>query len=212
MPGTLFGRNTHTRRAFTLIEVMIVVVLLGIAGVLVIPSMSQTNVLRVQSTVRTLVADVAFLQSDAVAYQARRAIVFGVVPVKNEESGVWEFVAGNGYTLAEVRGAELDLDTDAMIDPDEPNRPYGRNFDEARFAGAVLSSPSFNGGAMLIFDELGGPVADLEGPEPGDGGTVQIEGSGSTFRVEVQAYTGRVRVTRVAEENEGEGGVIEENP
>lgn len=199
MPITLTPQ-TSRRRGFTLIEVMLIVVMLGIAGVLVIPSMSQTNVLRVQSTVRTLVADVAFLQSDAVAYQSRRAIVFGVVPVKNAD-GVWEFAEGNGYTLAEVRGAELDLATDAMLDPDDPSRPFGRDFSEAEFAGAVLSTPSFNGGNMLIFDELGGPVAELEGPDPGDGGTVQIAGSGSTFRIEVQAYTGRVRVTRIADEN-----------
>lgn len=183
-------------RGFTLIEVMVVVVLLGIAGVLVIPSMSQTSVLRVQSSVRTLVADVAFLQSDAVAFQSRRAIMFGVVPVYDSESASWGFVEGNGYTLAEVRGAELNLETDALIDPDDPNRPFGRDFTRAEFGGAVLSDPSFNGGALLIFDELGGPVAELDGPDPGNGGTVLVSGSGAEFRVEVQAYTGRVRVTK----------------
>lgn len=192
------------RGAFTLIEVMLVVVMLGIAGVLVIPSMSQTNVLRVQSTVRTLVADVAFLQSDAVAYQARRAMVFGVVPKRNAESGVWEFVEGNGYTLAEVRGAELDLETDAMIDPDDASRPFGRDFSDDRYAGAVLSDPSFNGDSMLIFDELGGPVAELEGPDAGNGGSVRISGSGAAFRIDVQAYTGRVRVTKIADVEEAE--------
>ncbi|MBL8746558.1 MAG: hypothetical protein JNK58_09420 [Phycisphaerae bacterium] len=191
--------------AFTLIEVMLVVVMLGIAGVLVIPSMSQTNVLRVQSTVRTLVADIAFLQSDAVAYQSRRAIVFGVVPRKNPDSGTWEFVAGNGYTLAEVRGASLDLATDALIDPDDSSRPFGRDFSEARYAGAVLSNPSFNGDSMLIFDELGGPVAELQGPDAGNGGSVRISGSGAAFRVDIQAYTGRVRVTKIADINDPEG-------
>ncbi len=187
------------RSAFTLIEVMVVVVLLGIAGVLVIPSMSQTNVLRVQSTVRTLVADVAFLQADAVAYQSRRAVVFGVVPRKNADSGAWEFVVGNGYTLAEVRGAALDLATDAMTDPDDPSRPFGRDFSEAKYAGAVLSDPLFNATPMLIFDELGGPVAELQGPDAGNGGSVRISGSGAAFRIDVQAYTGRVRVTKIAD-------------
>lgn len=195
------------RSAFTLIEVMLVVVLLGIAGVLVIPSMSQTGVLRVQSTVRTLVADVAFLQSDAVAYQSRRAVVFGVVPRKNED-GVWEFVEGNGYTLAEVRGAELDLVTDAMIDPDDSARPFGRDFTEAKYAGAVLSNPSFNATPMLIFDELGGPVAELQGPDPGNGGSVRIAGSGAIFRVDVQAYTGRVRVTKLLDIGDTEELVV----
>lgn len=191
------------QRAFTLIEVLLIVVVLGIAGAMVIPSMAQANVLRVQASVRTLVSDITFLQSDAVAYQARRAVWFGVVPRWNPSSGQWEFVEGNGYSVAEVRGPSLDLATDALPDPDDPTRPFGRDFDLPRYGGAVLSSALFNGGALLIFDELGGPVAELDGPEAGAGGAVTIasrgEGSASAtvFRVEVQAYTGRVRVTKV---------------
>lgn len=191
------------RFAFTLIEVLLIVVVLGIAGAMVIPSMAQANVLRVQASVRTLVSDITFLQSDAVAYQARRAVWFGVVPRWNPSSGQWEFVEGNGYSIAEVRGPSLDLSTDALADPENPSRPYGRDFDLPRYGGAILSNPSFNGGAMLIFDELGGPVAELDGPDPGEGGAVTIasrgEGSASAtvFRVEVQAYTGRVRVMKV---------------
>jgi prepilin-type N-terminal cleavage/methylation domain-containing protein len=189
------------RRAFTLIEVLLVVAILGIAGVLVIPSMSQVGVLRVQAAVRTAVADITYLQSDAVAFQSRRAIMFGVVPRKNALSGLWEFVNGNGYSLAEVRGPVLDLDTDAIMDPDEPNRPYGRDFDLPEYGGAQLADPAFNGTALLIFDELGGPVAELDGPDPGNGGTFTLRGSGSTFLITVQAYTGRVRVTRTEDEN-----------
>lgn len=190
-----------SRRGFTLIEVLLVVAILGIAGVLVIPSMTQTGVLRVQAAVRTVVADITFLQSDAVAFQARRVIMFGVVPRRNPDTLAWEFVAGNGYTLAEVSGAELDLETDALPDPDEPSKPYGRNFDLPEYGGAQLAEPAFNGEALLIFDELGGPVAELDGPDPGNGGTFKISGSGSTFLVTVQAYTGRVRVTRTEDTN-----------
>lgn len=184
------------RRAFTLIEVMIVVVVLGIAGALVIPSMSQTGVLRVQAAVRTLVADITYVQGEAMAFQARRAIWFGKVPQWDKAQSKWVFVDGNGYTLAEVTGATLNLQTNAMMDPDHPHRPLGRNFDDPRFAGAVISSPLFNGSALLIFDELGGTVAELDGPDPGAGGSVIISGSGAIFRVDVQAYTGKVTVTK----------------
>ncbi len=194
--------STHTTirrsvaRGFTLIEVLLVVVLLGIAGVLVIPSMSQAGVLRVQASVRTVVADITFLQSEAVAFQGRRAIWFGKVPRWDESGGVWTFVDGNGYVMAEVTGPTLDLTTNALPDPDRPDRPLARNFDEANYAGAALGNIDFNGGSLLIFDELGGPVRDLDGPEPGDTGSVTISGSGSVFRVNVEAYTGRVTVTK----------------
>lgn len=197
-PGALRSRRT---RAFTLVEVLIVVVVLGIAGAMVIPSMSQTGVLRVQASVRTLVADIAYLQGEAMAFQARRAIWFGKVPQWDGAGSQWTFVDGNGYTMAEVTGPTLNLSTNAMMDPDHPDRPMGRNFNDARFGGAVISSPSFNGGALVIFDELGGTVADLDGPDPGAGGSVMVAGSGATFRVDVQAYTGKVTVTKTQDIN-----------
>lgn len=189
------GRSTSPV-GFTLIEVLIVVVVLGIAGALVIPSMSQTGVLRIQAAVRTMIADITYAQGEAMAFQARRAIWFGKVPRWDGTSKAWEFVDGNGYTMAEVTGPNLNLVTNAMMDPDNLSRPLGRNFDDARFGGAVISSPVFNSTALLIFDELGGTVADLDGPDPGTGGSVTISGSGAVFRVDVQAYTGKVTVTK----------------
>lgn len=188
------------RAAFTLIEVLLVVVILGIAGVLVIPSMSQTNVLRVQTAVRTVVSDLTFIQSEAVAFQSRRAVMFGVVPRFDATQDRWVFVEGNGYTLAEVRGPDLDLDTDALQDPDDPSRPFGRDFDDDQYGGATIAEVGFNGGELLIFDELGGPVEELDGPEPGDGGSLEVRGEFASFRVDVQAYTGRIRVTKVESE------------
>lgn len=175
-----------------------VVLLLGIAGALVIPSMTQTGGLRVQASVRTLVADITYLQGDAMAYQARRAVWFGKVARRDPASGNWTYVDGNGYVMAEVTGPALDLTTNAMIDPDHADRPLFRNFDDAEFGGASISDIGFNGGALLIFDDLGGPVKELDGPDPGEGGGVTVTGSGSVFRVDVQAYTGRVTVTRTA--------------
>lgn len=195
----LSAHRTGYSRGFTLIEVMIVVVLLGIAGALVIPSMSQVGVLRVQSTVRTVVADITYLQGEAMAYQSRRAIWFGKVARYNASSRAYEFVDGNGYTLAEVTGATLNLSLHAVPDPDFPSRPLSRDFDKPEYAGARLQNFSFNGGALLIFDELGGPVSELDGPDPGTGGNLEITGSGSVFRVDVEPYTGRVRVTKTAD-------------
>ena len=189
------------RSGFTLIEVLIVVVLLGIAGALVIPSMQQVGVLRVQSAVRTLVADITYIQGDAVAFQQRRAVWFGQVPRLNQALGTFEFIAGNGYTLAEVTGPVLDLTVSAMVDPDRPTQPYARSFDDDRFHGARLQNVDFNGGAILIFDELGGPVRDLDGPEPGTGGSLEVRGSGSIFTVNIEAYTGRVTVDRADDPN-----------
>jgi len=194
---------TRQSRGFTLIELLITVVLLGIAGALVIPSMSSTGGLRIQAAVRTVVADIAFVQSDAMAFQNRRAVVFGTVPQWDDVTGAWQFVEGNGYTLADVSGPELDLSVDAMADPDNPDRPFARDFGaDSRYAGALLTDAAFNETSMLIFDELGGPVADLTGDDPGDGGTVTIEGGGDRYTVRVEPFTGRVTVDKEAIDGE----------
>ena len=155
------SKTTHSvRHAFTLIEVLIVVALLGIAGSLVIPSMGQVGVLRIRTAVRSLVSDLTYAQSDAMASQNRRVIVFGLVAVKNAGTGLWTFVPGNGYTIySPVPGsAALDLANDWLPDPENGVHPYTRDFSSAEFGGAQITNALFNGGTWLIFDELGGLV------------------------------------------------------
>jgi len=181
---------------FTLIEVLLTVVVLGIAGALVIPAMTQTGVLRVQAAVRTLVADITYVQADAIAFQSRRAIWFGKVPRWDSDAGAWAYVDGNGYVAAEVNGPTLDLTVNAMVNPDARASPLARDFDSGQFGGARLQSAQFNSTSVLIFDELGGPVEDLTGPSPGAGGSVEILSPDASFVITVSPLTGRVGVSR----------------
>ncbi len=161
-------------RAYTLIEILIVIVLMGIASALVIPSLKSTDTLRVQSTVRAIVADINFAQSDALARQQGRAMIFDSV--------------NNKYSIVEVHGATLHPETDTIYE-------VGLS-DERRFHSSTLTSAQFDGTNMLVFDELGGPVAGPGSSTPGNGGTINITGSGSSFLINVEPYTGRVSVVR----------------
>lgn len=185
---------------YTLIELLIIVALLGIAGAMVIPSMTQGTSLQTQAAVRTLVSDLTFAQADAMAFQSRRVVIFGRVPQWDEAASRWVTVEGNGYTLYDVPpgAGTLDLDNDVLWDPSERNeRPLGRDFDEEDFGGATVQNAEFNGDEWLIFDELGGPVTTLTSDDSGATGVVEVEGQGALFRVEVEAFTGRITVTRV---------------
>lgn len=197
------SRSNHQyRQGFTLVEVLVTVAVLSIATVIVIPTMSSTGVLRVQSAVRQTVADITFAQSDAMAYQSRRAIWFERVPI-DPYSTPWEFTEGNGYTLAEVSGPMLDLNSHAMFHPDDTTGPYARNFDLDRYGGARITAAEFDGDGMLIFDELGGPVMGLTGEEPGEGGFIEIRGGENdqwAFRITVAPMTGRIVVDRITED------------
>lgn len=161
------------------------VAVLGTAAALVVPSMNSTNVLKIQASVRSVVADLTFAQSDALAFQQRRAVFFDV--------------PNNSFRVVEVTGGTLDPVNDVLLDTTRRNGIMAIDFDEdAAFEGTTLVSADFDGDNVLIYDELGGPVQTLTGDTPGIGGTIRLTGSGGrVFDIGVEAYTGRVTVAEV---------------
>lgn len=173
------------RRAFTLIEMLIVIVLLGLAGALVIPSMGSVHTLRVQAALRTIVADLSFAQADAIAFQAPRAVIFDV--------------ANNRYRVVEVIGPTLSgADIETLYLADGPDQRYVTDFADQRYAGATITAVDFDGEEAVIFDDLGSPVSTPTGNTPGPGGTITLTGSGQTFVIVVEPFTGRITVRRTA--------------
>ena len=63
-------------RGFTLVEVLIVVVIIGIVGAIVVPQILTAGTLGVQAAARMVIADLQFAQNDAIARQAPRRVVF----------------------------------------------------------------------------------------------------------------------------------------
>lgn len=163
------------RRGYTLIEVLIVVVVLGIAASLSAPAFKQTGVFQVQASLRTIVSQITELQSDALATQEGRAIVFDV--------------SKNSYTMCRVPGTSVDPVVDGISTTAIGGALYGN---------AIIKNVSFNNSQTLIFDELGAPVSAAGSNTPAADGSLEVVGSGQTFRITVQGYTGRVVVTKTA--------------
>jgi len=174
------------RRAYTLIEILMVITIMGIAGALIIPAMGSTGVLKVQGALRQIVSDITFAQSDAVALQEKRAIVFDP--------------ANSKYTLVQVPGNTIDLVANTMYDSSRPDGKWVVDFTrEQRFGDARITAANFgNNSPNLIFDGLGGVLADPSSNNPGTGGTVHVTGSGAAWTMTVEAFTGRVTVAQDA--------------
>lgn len=179
------SRPTITRRGYTLIEVLIVVTIMGIAGALVIPSIDQAGVLRSQAAVRTIVSDLVVAQADAVAMQEQRAVVF------SPET--------NSYALYRARGADFETDENLMIDPFNPNTDrYEVTFTQEQFGVVQLTDAEFDGtGSAVVFDEFGAPVVAVGSNTPSTGGTITLVDDYFTFTVDLQAFTGRVVTSKV---------------
>lgn len=162
------------RRGYTLVEVLIVVTVLGIAAAMAVPSLSQTGVFRVQAALRTIVSDITETQSEALAMQQARAIIFDA--------------DSSSYTIVRVPGTIIDPSVDAL-------RSF--NVNSSRFGDARMSNVDFGGGNTLVFDELGAPIEAPGNSTPASDGSLRISGSGQIFQILVQGYTGRVVVSRI---------------
>ncbi|MCX5661743.1 MAG: prepilin-type N-terminal cleavage/methylation domain-containing protein [Planctomycetota bacterium] len=173
-PRLIQARRGASRRtgAFTLVEVLIVVAIIGVAGAIVVPQMLQIGTMQIQAASRMIIADIIYAQGEACAQGATRRVVFDV--------------ANNAYTLTDGSGAALQS---SWRMGNTTNTNYTVSFNQdSRFRGCTLTTATFNGSATLEFDALGAPT---------DGGTVDITAAGQKFRVTVSSFTGRVSVAPV---------------
>ena len=182
-------RQQRIRRGYTLVEMLVVVTILGIAGALLVPSFGQTDTLRLQGAVRTLVADITVTQSDAIAFQRSRGIQFTIA---SSESS---------YLMANVTGNELDIENDVI----GRQRIDGEIFGFARFSDAEMSD------RQLVFDEMGSPINLADGSSAGTQ-WIEIAGNRQTYRVAVEAYTGRCTVALVRDLDAAEEIEVPEEP
>ena len=102
-------RSGGIRRSYTLIEILIVVTILGLAATMVVPRIAGRDRLTLQAAVRTLIADMGFAQSDALAQQEYRRLVF-----IDPDSDGWS----TEYAIVRVTEAEV-----VYVHVDEKNRP-----------------------------------------------------------------------------------------
>jgi prepilin-type N-terminal cleavage/methylation domain-containing protein len=188
------ARLASARRGLTLLEVLIVVVILGLAGAMVIPSMGSTGVLRVQGAIRTIVADLTFAQSDAIAFQEQRAIVFDP--------------AANSYRVIQVVNNTVDY-ANTLYDGTSSGRRYIVDINNPDFGGARILSATFGvtqpgglpaGTSTFLLDDMGTPITTVGGNTPSTGGRIRIEGQNSVHDILIEPYTGRITVRRVSGE------------
>ena len=182
-------RRVH--RAYTLIELLIVIAVLGLAAAVLIPSMSGRGDFDTQAAVRALIADISFAQSDALANQGFRRIYF--------------YDDGTGWCLMRVAEADLSEDFDAvtadyLTDPlmsGANNGVYAvRLGNDDRFGSVRIESVALDGDTrQLTFDELGGSVGAAG--IPGTGGAIVLRSPDAAYRLDLSPLTAKIRVTRL---------------
>ncbi|MBG79579.1 MAG: prepilin-type N-terminal cleavage/methylation domain-containing protein [Phycisphaerales bacterium] len=178
-------------RAYTLIELLMVIAILGIAASLLVPQMMAPGRLETSSAVRHLIADITYAQSEALANQGYHRIHF--------------FDDGSGYCLVRVTDADFDapfdpVTADYVADPAGTVRGLGHyiiNYErDGRFDSVSISDLELSdGGRSLTFDSLGGTVSSPGAPA-GEGRVV-LTGEDAEYEVTIAPLTGKVSVLRM---------------
>lgn len=179
-------------RAYTLIELTLVIALLGLAGALLVPQMIGQDSMSVQAAVRKVIGDLQFAQSDAVAHQEMRRVHF--------------FADGSGYAIVRVDESNF---TDAFdgTTADYVNDPLGGPGTLGRFIVDFTADPRYvdvwisevdidSGGRDIVYDRLGGTIQ--AGSVPGTGGRIVLESGDYQYELLVSGFTGKLTVNRIA--------------
>ena len=179
-------------RCYTLIELIMVMAVLALAAALLVPNIVGSDTMRAQAAVRLLIADLSFAQSDALANQEYRRVVF--------------YADGSGYCLIQVEAGETtpaDLDdpgVDYVVDPLGHIGRYIVDYTlDNRFAGVRITAATIDGVVLedrpeITYDLMGGTVLSNTESVPGIGGSVTLSYKDSNYRIEISPFTGKLTV------------------
>jgi prepilin-type N-terminal cleavage/methylation domain-containing protein len=175
--GVIMNRQTQeqirTRRGFTLVEIIIVVVILAIASLVAIPVFSTGADMQVRSAANKIAADMDYAKGLAVTHQKNYTVVF--TP------------ASESYQIQDADGNVIDhpLRSGQFIETLSADRRVGR---------VNIVSTNFNNDAVT-FDYLGAPYSGTDTSSPLNSGRIILQADAFTLNVDIEPVTGYVTIT-----------------
>lgn len=168
-------------RAFTLVEILTVVVILGIAAAVVIPQMGSREDLVVGAGARVVMSDLMYAQTRALTTQKTQYVVF--------DSDAQTVRVMEGQPMAQVSHPVTHMD-------------YVEYFQSDRNSGlkqVQLVSAKFGTSAVVLaFNSLGEPLAasnDGSSTTPmSASGQVVVRSGATDITIQVEPYTGEMSV------------------
>ena len=185
--------TVHMRRGFTLVEILMVVVILGIASAVIVPQIGTRSDLKARAAARMVVADLIYAQNMAIATQKmhyvkfdtanNRYAIYDVAPVLGTELPITQPVTKGNYVVqfgaaGGSKVAELAIDAGGTV-----------------FNGVGLA---YRPSQTICFDELGTPYVFKTGVVPNTNemfdGAVRVKSGTYTLTIGVQRYTGEISI------------------
>ena len=167
------------RRAFTLVEILCVIVILGIASALIIPQIGTRDDLKAAAAARLVISDLMYAQNLAISKQRKHYVQF----------------TGQQYTLLS-RNADADPLVAITHPVNKDNYVVAFSTNRPGMEGVTINSINFGGPTIIGFDDLGSPFSY-------DGTTVaaltaaaeiEVKSGDFTLTVKVEPFTGDTSV------------------
>lgn len=168
--------NPREKRGFTLIEILMVVIILGIASAVMIPQLGSRDDLRAAAAARTVMADLNYAQNRAIAQQKKHYVRFqgqqysvadntAQTPIDHPQH---QALFGGKYTVQFGTGGTPGLDRDS------------------------LGTVSFGGKNIIGFNDLGEPFAFDGVTETAltSTGTIIVQSGTYSMTIQVEPFTG----------------------
>ena len=182
-------------RGYTLVELLVVVAVLAIAGTLLLPNLIDRGTFAIQAAARSIVSDIVFAQSDALANQEYRRFQFIGADAGSE--------GYSGYCITRVNPTNMawpfDEDSADYVDDWMGSAQSTGRFivdfeSDDRFRGVSINRVNLDAGLdYMTFDEYGGSISSAGGA-PGIGGVIELTSQGHQYRVSVAPFTGKTTV------------------
>ena len=171
--------SRHGKRGFTLIEIIMVVVILGIAAFMAIPTVSSAADIQVRAAGNRIAADIDYAKSMAITHQRAYTVVFDPA---NESYDIRVEPAGSSDVIdhpVNPGAYVIDFSTESSLDRvDLVDADFDSDSDHA-----------------ITFDYLGSPYSGMDTSSPLNSGQITLTADNFTLVVNVEPVTGYVTVS-----------------
>jgi len=173
--GNLMLKVATPRLGFTLVEVLMVVVILGVAATIAVPMLGNTHAMQVTAAARQLASTLHYAQTSAIATQQQVQLVCDVT--------------SNQYQVQDASG-------NVVANP-VSGKPFRVRFGAAgELQDVSLTVADFNGSGTVWFDRMGAPYggAISQSPPPLASGRITVVSGDEQMTIRVEPVTGRISV------------------
>src|SRR5258706_4241425 len=183
-PKTTADRNVrpHWHTGFTLVEILVVVIILGIAGAIIVPSIGSRNDLKAAAAARVIMADLIYTQNLAITSQGNRYVKFDV--------------AGQSYSVTDSAGGVITHPVNQTPYTQVFSGTSNNNLPDVKLTSTTFIGDSGVAQTTIGFDELGTPLTcnPLGVTETLSTGSILIQAGTYKLKGDIEPFTGQISV------------------